>query len=38
MRDYCVKILGEYRFELRQKAPRSTDPNAPEAYRFSQLP
>ena len=36
-RDYCIKILGQYRFGLNQKAPISTDPNAPAAHRFSQL-
>ena len=36
-RDYCEKVLGEYRFGLHQKAPLSNDPDAPAAYRFSQL-
>lgn len=36
-RDYCEKVLGQYRFGLHQKAPLSTNPDAPAAHRFSQL-
>ena len=37
-RDYCQMILGEFRFGLNQNPPKSTDPNAPAVYRFSQMP
>lgn len=36
-RDYCPYILGLYRYGLHQKAPRTNDPDAPPAHRFSQL-
>ena len=36
-RDYCPYILGQFRYGLNQKAPRSTDPNAPAILRFSQM-
>ena len=36
-RDYCPQVLGYIRFGLNQKPPISTDPNAPQALRFSQM-
>ena len=35
-KDYSPYIMG-FKFGLNQKAPLSTDPNAPAALRFSQM-
>jgi len=34
-KDYSLYILDKYRFGLNQKAPLSTDPNAPDSHRFT---
>lgn len=36
-KDYSPYILGHYRFGLNQRKPKSTDPEASEALRFSQM-
>ena len=36
-KDYSQYILGQYRFGMNQHKPKSTDPEAPEALRFSQM-
>ena len=36
-KDYSKYILGQYKFGINQKAPLSTDPNAPAIMRFSQM-
>ena len=36
-KDYSPYVLGKYRFGLNQKPPRSTDPDAPESHKFTQM-
>ena len=36
-KDHSPYVLGVYRFGLNQKPPKSTDPEAPPAHRFTQM-